>query len=128
MGALANHRFEKDRDRLTARVAALSSKTLSFRQYCVRIWLNSGWIRSCIGVKSAMVHLFLPRWLPYKNKYSSDNLRKYMVMSPFEGSPPLEACTVDAILGRIFYLHDKKRVGTWASLEDGQAHVPTLLS
>ena len=51
-----------------------------------------------------------------------------MVMSPFEGSPPLEACTVDAILGRIFYLHDKKRVGTWASLEDGQAHVPTLLS
>ena len=25
-----------------------------------------------------------------------------MVMSPFEGSPPLEACTVDAILGRIY--------------------------
>ena len=49
MGALANHWFEKDRDRLTARVAALSSQTLSFRQYCVRIWLNSGWIRSCIG-------------------------------------------------------------------------------
>ena len=23
-------------------------------------------------------------------------------MSPFEGSPPLEACTVDAILGRIY--------------------------
>ena len=26
------------------------------------------------------------------------------------------------------YSHLKKRVGTWASLEDGQAHVPTLLS
>ena len=50
-----------------------------------------------------------------------------MVMSPFEGSPPLEACTVDAIFGRT-PSHLKKRVGTWASLEDGQAHVPTLLS
>ena len=27
-----------------------------------------------------------------------------------------------------FTLPFKKRVGTWASLEDGQAHVPTLLS
>ena len=29
-----------------------------------------------------------------------------MVMSPFEGSPPLEACTVDAILGRIHMKSD----------------------
>ena len=34
-----------------------------------------------------------------------------MVMSPFEGSPPLEACTVDAILGRIYTIKEGWYVG-----------------